>query len=166
MLVIVAIGLGAILLARGGGIGFDQDDASVDIGEGSSEPTTTAAPVETTAAPQTVPPSEVAVVAANGAGISGLAGNTAEFLATQGYTNVVTTDAPSDVSATVVYFAEGFEPNAAAIAALFGLPEAQIQPLPTSVVANNQPADTAVVLAIGPDSQAVIEGATTTTTTG
>ena len=66
ILVVVAVVLGAILLAAGGTVGFDQDDESVDIGEGGSGDgtTETTAPAETTtSAPVTVAPSEVAVVA-------------------------------------------------------------------------------------------------------
>ena len=167
ILVVVAVVLGAILLAAGGTIGFDQDDASVDIGEGGGEGVTdTTAPAETTTSvPTTVAPSEVPVVVANGAGVSGLAGATADFLATQGYTNTSATDAVASVSQTVVYYAEGFQPNAAAIATLFGLPPEQAQPLPAEPVANNQPAGTAVVVAVGADAEAVVSGGAATTTT-
>lgn len=161
ILVVVAVALGAILLAAGGTVGFDPDDTAVDIGDngGDDVTTTTEAPTETTAAPPvTVAPADVAVVAANGAGISGLAGATAEFLATQGYSNTTATDALADVSATVVYFAEGFEGNAAAIAALMALPETQVQPLPAEPVAGDQPAGAAVVVVLGPDAEAVVAG--------
>jgi len=165
ILVIVAVVLGAILLAAGGNVGFDEDDESVDIGEGGSEATETTVPVETTTAPPaTVPPAEVKIVAANGAGIGGLAGETTDFLATQGYSNSSATDAPSNVSATVVYYAEGFQPNAAALAQVFGLPEAQVQPLPAEPVASDQPADSAVVVVVGPDAEAIVTGAGATTT--
>lgn len=166
ILVVVAVVLGAILLAAGGSVGFDQDDASVDIGEGGGGgdgTTETTAPAETTtSAPVTVAPSEVAVVAANGAGISGLAGETATFLATQGYNNTSATDAINDSAQTVVYYVDGFQPNAAAIAATLGIPASQVQPLPAEPVASDQPEGTAVVVLIGPDAQAVVSGSTTT----
>ncbi|MGI9578903.1 MAG: LytR C-terminal domain-containing protein [Microthrixaceae bacterium] len=169
ILVVVAVVLGAILLAAGGTVGFDQDDASVDIGEGGGDGVTeTTAPVEeetTTSAPVTVAPSEVAVVAANGAGISGLAGETATFLATQGYNNTSATDAVTDTAQTVVYYVDGFQPNAAAIAATLGIPASQVQPLPAEPVASEQPDGTAVVVVIGPDAQAVVTGAAATDTT-
>ena len=169
ILVVVAVVLGAILLAAGGTVGFDQDDESVDIGEGGSGDgtTETTAPAETTtSAPVTVAPSEVAVVAANGAGISGLAGQTADFLATQGYTNTAATDAVADTAQTVVYYVDGFQPNAVAIAGALGLPETQVQPLPAEPVAGDQPETTAVVVVIGPDAQAVVSGSTTTSAPG
>ena len=168
ILVIVAVVLGAILLAAGGNVGFDEDDESVDISDDGSEVTaTTAAPVETTAAPAaTVPPADVSVVVANGAGIGGLAGETTDFLATQGYSTTTATDAPSNVSATVVYFAEGFQANAASIAGLFSLPQSQVQPLPAEPVANDQPQDAAIVVVVGPDAEAVVTGTRTEGGTG
>jgi len=174
ILVVVAVVLGAILLAAGGTVGFDQDDESVDIGEGGAGEggagegaTETTAPTETaTSAPVTVAPSQVAVVAANGAGISGLAGQSADFLATQGYTNTAATDALADTAQTVVYYVDGFQPNAVAIAGAFGLPETQVQPLPAEPVAGDQPDTTAVVVLLGPDAEAAVSGAGTTTAPG
>lgn len=168
ILVVVAVALGAILLAAGGTVGFDTDEKGVDIGDKGSEVTETTEPTDVTepteAPPQTVPPAEVAVVAANGAGISGLAGKTTEFLATQGYSNATATDAPADVATTVVYFAEGFQPNAAAIATLFSLPPEQVQPLPAEPVANDQPPEAAIVVVTGPDAEAIVSGTAPTTT--
>lgn len=169
ILVVVAVVLGAILLAAGGTVGFDQDDESVDIGEGGGGEgvTDTTAPTETTtSAPVTVAPSQVAVVAANGAGISGLAGETADFLATQGYTNTAATDALADTAQTVVYYVDGFQPNAVAIAGALGLPETQVQPLPAEPVAGDQPETTAVLVLLGPDAQAAVSGGGTTTVPG
>lgn len=166
---LVAVALGAILLVTGGTVGFDEDDTGVDIGSrnGTTDaPDATDAVPSTTAAPVTVPPAEVKVVASNGAGISGLAGTTTDFLATQGYTNSVATDAPAEVASTAVYFAEGFQPNAAAIATLFGLPPEQVQPLPADPVANDQPADAAVIVALGPDAEAAVAAPPTTAAPG
>jgi hypothetical protein len=167
---VVAVVLGAILLAAGGTVGFDSDSKGVDIGDNGgdgSEVTDTTVPDDgtTEAPPETVPPSEVMVVAANGAGISGLASSTTAFLATQGYSSSTATDASADVAATVVYFAEGFQPNAAALATLFSLPPEQIQPLPAEPVANDQPPEAAVVIVLGPDAESVVSGGGATTTT-
>ncbi|MCP4435963.1 MAG: LytR C-terminal domain-containing protein [Actinomycetia bacterium] len=168
ILVIVAVVLGAILLAAGGTVGFDQDDQSVDIGEGGESSDTTApADDTTTTVPTTVAPADVPVLAANGAGISGLAGDTAAFLAAQGYTNQPTdpTDAIADVSLTVVYYAEGFQPNATAVASLFGLPPEQVQPIPAQPLVDGQPAGVGVIVVVGPDAQGVVSGTGETTTT-
>jgi hypothetical protein len=177
ILVVVAIAVGAILLWKGGSVGFDSDGSSVDIGAG-VETTTTAAPDDTTtttAAPDvTVAPAQVKVVVANGAGVSGLAGATTEFLATQGYSNSVATDAISQVPVTAVYAAEGFEGNATVIAGLFGVDPATVQPLPAEPLAGDQPADAGLVVVVGPDAEATVaaggaagdggDGSETTTT--
>ncbi|MFV0317732.1 MAG: LytR C-terminal domain-containing protein [Microthrixaceae bacterium] len=159
ILVVVAVALGAILLAAGGTVGFDRDDKGVDIGDngGGEVTSTTDAPTDTTEpTPVTVAPADVAVVAANGGGISGLAGTTTEFLARQGYTNTTATNAVTDTALTVVYFAEGFDANANALAALMGLPESQVQALPAQPVATEQPPGTAVVIVLGPDAESVV----------
>lgn len=166
---LVAVALGAILLITGGTVGFDQDDESVDIGanEGETPTETTEAAPETTAPPATVPPAELQVVAANGAGIAGLAGSTTDFLATQGYTNSIATDATSSAEATTVYFAEGFDANAAAIATLLGLAPETAQPLPVGTpLAGEQPAEAAIVIVLGPDAEAAVNAAPTTTAPG
>ncbi len=162
ILIVVAIALGAILLWKGGVVGFDPDGSSVDIGEGPATTETTAPTDETTTtvAPDvTVAPAQVKVVVANGAGISGLAGASADYLATQGYTNSVATDSPSQVPTTKVYAAEGFEGNATVIAGLFKVDPATIEPIPPEPVAGDQPADAGVVLVVGPDAEATVADA-------
>lgn len=171
ILIVVAIALGAILLWKGGLVGFDPDGSSVDIGEGSATTETTVPTDETTttAAPDvTVAPAQVKVVVANGAGVSGLAGASADYLATQGYTNSVATDAPAQVPTTKVYAAEGFEGNATVIAGLFKVDPATIEPIPPEPVAGDQPADAGVILVLGPDAEATVAeaGGDGTDTTG
>ena len=173
ILVVVAVALGAILLAAGGSVGFDSDSKGVDIGDNGgdgSEVTDTTTPTDDTtptsaAPPVTVAPADVMVVAANGAGISGLASSTTAFLATKGYSSSTATDATADATATTVYFAEGFQPNAAALATLFSVPPEQVQPLPAEPVASEQPPEAAVVIVLGPDAEPVVAGGGATTTT-
>ena len=168
ILVLVALALGALLLFKGGVVGFDSDGESVEIGTGSGDgggetdktTTTTVAPT-TTAAPATVK-----VVAANGAGISGLARRATEYLATQGYTNSVATDATASANATTIYFAEGYEANANALAAVLGLPATSVQSLPTgAALAGDQPADAGLIIVLGPDAQAPLDAADSGSTT-
>lgn len=170
---LVALAFGAILLWQGGVVGFDTDGEGVEIGtggggsgggEGDGETTTT-----TEAPPTTVAPSSVKVVAANGAGISGLAGRTTEYLATQGYTTSVATDATaSDVATTTIYYAEGFQPNAEALAAALGLPAEAVQALPPgAALADDQPVDAGLIIVLGADAVAALDatGAGGTATT-
>jgi hypothetical protein len=163
ILVVVGVVLGLILLAKGGGIGFDDDSSDVTIDTEDAAATTTTA--STTTVPTTDrPPQSVKVVVANGSDVSGLAAKTAEFLAQTGYTSTVVTDSESQVSATVVYFAPGFESSAQAIARDLGLPETQVQALPPGAkLAGEQPTDAGVIVQLGPEVAAKV-GVTTATT--
>jgi hypothetical protein len=159
ILVVVGVVLGAILLLRGGGVGFDDDSTGVEI-ESGSEVTTTTVPPETTA-PVAQPPAAVKVVVANGSGVSGLAAKGSQLLARSGYTASSATDALQPATASVVYFAPGFEANAASIAELVGLPADRVQPV-AGQVGKVQPADAGVVVLLAPDAQPAITGSTTT----
>lgn len=169
-LILIAVGvvLGIILLVKGGGVGFDSTSTGVTIPEG-DDVTTTVAPA-TTAAPVGKAPQTVQVVAGNGSTVSGLAGKTGQFLAQSGYTQVVATDSLQPVTATVVYFAPGFEGNAEAIGKLLNLQPGQVQALPAGAsLAKNQPATAGVVVLIGPELATVVgatAGGTATTVAG
>ncbi len=176
ILVAVAVVLGAILLIKGGGVGFDEpaDDLKIDAGgeEAESSTTTTTEPP----APSTsVAPTALKVVALNGAGINGYAGKAQQFLSVAGYTSTTAVTAAAQVPTTTVYFAPGFEADAAAIASLFALPETSVQPMPTpgdslAKTPTEFPADTNVAVVLGPDVQGTVDkgagGATTTTLAG
>jgi hypothetical protein len=176
ILVVVAVVLGAILLIKGGGIGFDQptDELTIDTGtESTAEATTTTTtqPVQSTS----VAPAELKVVALNGAGINGYAATAQQFLSVSGgFTATTAATAANQTPTTFVYYAAGFEADAAAIATLLGLDAAAVQPLPEGTQlardAADVPADTNVVVLLGPDVQNTLEasaaGTTTTTVVG
>ena len=176
ILVAVAVVLGAILLIKGGGVGFDEpsDDLQIDASgdEATASTTTTTEP----AAPSTsVAPTALKVVALNGAGFNGYAGKAQQFLSVAGYTSTTAITAAAQVPTTTVYYAPGFEADAAAIASLFGLPETSVQAMPTppnslAKDAAEFPADTNVAVVLGPDVQGTVDkgagGATTTTIAG
>lgn len=168
MLIAVAVVLGAILLLKGGMVGFDSDSSGVDIGSGSDRAAAPSSTAPTTAAPPSaVAPAQVKVVAANGTTINGFAGKAAEYMATQGYTQVTKTQATAPATATTVYWAAGFEGNARAIATALGLPASQVQQLaPGQQVAQTQDATTGVAVVLGPDVQGKLTGAATTTVAG
>jgi hypothetical protein len=185
ILVAVAVVLGVILLIKGGGVGFDtaETDLTIESGEEQTtidEVTTT---TEAEASPTSVAPAALKVVALNGAGINGYAGAAQQFLSVAGYTDTSAATAATQTATTIVYYAPGFDADAAAIASLFGLELSAVQPLPegTSLArdAAEFPADTNVAVWLGPDVQNTVEGAgggttttiagataTTTTTTG
>jgi LytR cell envelope-related transcriptional attenuator len=61
------------------------------------------------------------VLVANGSGLPGVAGKTTTFLASKGITTLKAVDAnTSDVPETVVYFTEGYQAQAQAVAQQLG----------------------------------------------
>ena len=172
ILVAVAVVLGVILLVKGGGVGFEgsDDDLTIDAdSSGEETPVEDAAATTTEAAPVTsVAPAALTIVALNGAGINGYAGASQQFLSVAGYTSTTAATAAAQTAETIIYYAPGFEVDAATVAALFGLDLTAVQPLPEGTqLAQNPaelPAGTNVVVWLGPDVQNVVEGAGTTTT--
>ena len=165
ILVAVAVVLGVILLIKGGGVGFDPDNAELEIGtDGGETPaavestTTTAAPPETS-----VPPAQLKIVALNAAGIDGYAGQAQQFLSVAGYTSVTPITAAAPAETTTVYFAPGFEVDAMMVASLFQLQPNQVQPLPADASLARDPAefpaDTNLAVVLGPDVTATVQGA-------
>lgn len=171
ILVVVAVVLGAVLLMKGGGVGFDKSDTSLSIesdsGSSTEKPTTTT----TEPAPSTsVAPAALKVVVLNGAGIDGYAGNAQQLLSVAGgYTGATAATAATQVQTTTVYYAPGYEADAAAVAQILGLDPAAVQPLPEGAqLARNPadlPADANVVAVLGPDVQNVVQSSAATTTT-
>lgn len=172
ILVAVAVVLGAILLIKGGGIGFDQADQELTIDSGGDAPAAETTTTTTVAAPSTsVAPAELTIVALNGAGINGYAGSAQQFLSVAGYTSTTAATAATQATTTTVYYAPGFEADALAVAELFGLDATAVQPIPQGTQlardAADVPADTDIVVLLGPDvqNQLTSSGASSSTTT-
>ncbi len=158
LLIAVAVIVGVLLLRNG----FD------DTGGASSAPTTSGGGAVTsvstdttavdgstgsTAAPTTPtsvrPPNQVKVFVANAAGVQGAAGRAADTLKAAGYV-AVAGNSPTRVDTTTIYYTEGFQGEANAVAAALGAPPTSVQPMPTPPpVADIQGAQVLVVL--GPD---------------
>ena len=111
----------------------------------------------------TTPPSKVPVVVANGSNVTGAAGSISTQLQAAGWQVLPAENATSNVTASVVYYVAGFQPSAAAIAKLLGVPTSGIQPL-TSAAPVGAVGAADVVVVVGPDVASKI-GTTTTTTT-
>ncbi len=95
------------------------------------------------------PPNQVKVFVANAAGVQGAAGRAADTLKAAGYV-AVAGNSPTRVDTTTVYYTEGFQAEAQAVAATLGVPATSVQPMPTPPpVADIQGAQVLVVL--GPD---------------
>jgi hypothetical protein len=133
-LVVVAVLIGLVLLrngldtseaitTNGGSPGSDSSD-STDGGDGGDDGT------DGTTTSSTVPlraPAEVPTVVLNDSGVTGAAGKYSTALTALGYalTDVdgANADTAGDAAATVIYFVEGFEGEAAAVAVAIGAPE-------------------------------------------
>lgn len=161
----VAVVLGFVLLSSG----LDDDD-SVQAGSNRTTTTTTTATGETTDPTGTdatdpegttgttsavpLPPNEVRVLVANGSGVSGAAGTMNEQLKSRGYVGLDPKNASGNVPSTVVYFAEGFQREAAAVATAIGAdPAAAVQPMPNPPPLEDPATlqEAHVLIVLGPD---------------
>jgi hypothetical protein len=182
----VGVGVGAAALFGGdssdadGSISMGASETSVP-SETTTAPTTTTPPTTTTAPPTTTttttttapttttttiaptttapvqPPLEqVQIVVANGSGIGGIAGNTAQQLRAIGYPNVEIADGGVLSPVTVIYVAGGLEPTAARVAAdLRVIDPAAVEPIvaPLAEALPILPAfpDVAIIVFLGQD---------------
>ncbi len=125
-------------------------------GGGSTSTTATGAPgAPTTTAPgattvATTPPSQVAVLVANGSTVSGEATRIAAQLHAAGWNTLAPVNTATNVSSSAVYYASGFQPSAASIASALGIPATRVLPLSASVPVSSV-AGADVVVVIGPD---------------
>jgi len=154
VLVVVAVVIGLVLLrdddsgttqvavgTDGAGEVDDTADPGDDTGDDATSTTTT------TAAPR--PPSEVKVLVANGSGTDGAAGGATDALEALGYVTGTPANAER-VPATVIYFTDGYQPEAEALAEAIGAAAATVTPMPAvAPVDDLQLANILVV--IGPD---------------
>lgn len=180
-MLVVAVLVGFLLLLNAGG--DDGGDDAVTTGD---EPTTeqptddTAVDgdVTTTTAESVVTttteaeaslraPGEVRVLVLNGGGPAGTAAATTEAIGGAGYDMGEATNATVQLETTAVYFAEGYEADAVAVAEVLGKPGDVVAPMPDPLPGPGS--ETAnVVVVLGGDTPPVGSetGDTTTTTTG
>ena len=157
-LIAVAVVIGFVLLSSG------LDDDGVDVAAGDRDTTTTTAADDgtgttagggTTATTSAVPkpPNEVRVLVANGSGVQGAAGTLNEQLKAKGYIGLDPKNAAKTVPATIVYFAEGFQREAAAVAQAIGADPTTVQALPNPPPIEDpaQFQDANVLIVLGPD---------------
>jgi hypothetical protein len=136
LLIAVAVVLGLVLLSKG-----FEDGNIIDLGTGSSsgnsngspsgdDTTTTAAGVTTTTTlPPPRPPNEVKVLVLNGAaGKTGVAARATSQLQAVNY-NVLSPDNAPDAAVSTVYFTEGYQSDAQAIAGALGI-TTPVAPMP------------------------------------
>lgn len=162
ILVVAAVVVGLLLLWKGGGGAATPGEETAGKPDGKPAATTTV--TEAPTQPTAVPPAELKILAANGSSVKGLAAKTKEQLAAAGYPAVTAADATQQVTTTIVYFAEGFEADAKAVAASLGLAPARVTAMPQSppVAALG---DNKIVVVLGPDAPAANPATTAAPTT-
>ncbi len=118
----------------------------------------------TTAAPSERAPSEVSVIVLNGSGQTGAAATNSTTIGDAGYTMLSPGNAPANIDATTVYFAQDYEAEAILVAGLLGKGADAVQPLADASLGGAE-GDADVVVVLGADTPPV-SGGTTTTTAG
>ncbi|HWJ62455.1 MAG TPA: LytR C-terminal domain-containing protein, partial [Acidimicrobiales bacterium] len=132
--------------------------------------TTTAATEDTTttAATSDHSPSEVSVLVLNGSSQAGVAASTSTTIGESGYTMLSPSNAPANVDTTAVYYAEGYEADAIAVAQILGKGTDAVKPL-TEASLGGAEGDADVVVVLGADTPPASGGdsssGTTTSTT-
>jgi hypothetical protein len=173
-LVVIAVLIGLFLLREGLDTSEAVTSSSSDKGSDSSESSDSSDSTDegegtTTTTIATRAPADVPTIVLNDSGIAGAAGGYSDALAAAGYnmTNPdgANADAEGDATATVIYFAPGFEAEAAAVGAVIGVP-ATVVPVELPTTPPGPIAGASVVVVLGTDLANVpppTGGATTTT---
>lgn len=180
---VVALVVGLLLLLNAGGSGdatgvttvanpsttVDTSGTGTDVSTTSAVDSVTTAPTSptTTAAPSPDrEPGEVTVVVLNADGPAGSAGAATETIGASGYQTGDPRNANGDVTldTTAVYYAEGFQAEASAVALVLGKAPEAVQPLPDPVPGPGAE-ESNVVVVLGQDTAPAAGVDDTTTTT-
>lgn len=169
IVLVVAVALGAVLLSQSERVIGSPEEGSA---APDTRPTRTTEVTGLTATSVTTgptngqaprPPAEVNVIVLNGSGQSGVATSNANAAASAGFTSLEAQNAlPSET--TTVYYAPGFEADAAAVKLALRLAAAPVQPAPAEPIVP-EAAEADVVVLLGTDYEAS-GGAGTATTEG
>lgn len=131
-LIVAAVVLGLVLLnatEKSPVLEATADDGDTEV----TTPTTDAERTTTTVAARAHDPAEVTILVANGSGVKGAAGRIAESLKASNYVLKESTNTQTPAEASIVYFAEGYQADARAVASLL-TPPPGIQPMPTEAL--------------------------------
>jgi hypothetical protein len=169
-LLLVAVVLGVILLNK-----TDDTPTTTVTQTRSTETTrrsggTTTSTIPTTTTIAAHDPAAVKVLPVNGTATSGVGSRAKDVLLGARYNTLAPTDAKNKpVTATVIYFAPGFQGDAAAIARLLAIPQPVIQPMPADRAAIvkdvNNVAAAHVIVVVGSDIAGTLPKSTTSSTT-
>jgi hypothetical protein len=134
LLIVVAVALGVVLLrATDSPEPFEATSSgrTETTDRGTTPATDEEADTTTTTAEAAVArdPSEVTILVANGSGMRGAAGRVADTLKGSNYVTAPSVNAKEPAEASTVFYAPGYEADAAAIAGLL-TPAPGVQPMP------------------------------------
>lgn len=168
-LVVVAVLLGLVLLRNGLDTSevvtsSDGSDSSSDGSDDGGSDDASDSGEETTTTLAARPPAEVMVVVLNGTSVSGAAGKYSTAIGTAGYQMLEPADAATKIPATQVFFAPGFEMEAAAVALAAGAP-ATVTPVAMPTPPPGEVGTANVVVVIGADIASLTPTTVATTTT-
>jgi hypothetical protein len=137
--------------------GDDGAETGSETGEADTDATVTTDPSNAGSVPSATtlpaprPANEVKVTVANAARVDGAAGRATEQLRALGYTTLEAANAEEAADTSTLFYAEGYEAEALAMASEIGLDPANIAPMPDPIPVSEPPADANIVLLLGRD---------------
>lgn len=170
---VAAVVIGLLLLWKAGDSGTSaqvplstKTTTTVDTSnlDGKNTTTTPGTASTTTTSADGKQPADVSVLVLNASGPAGSAAETSQTIGAAGYKMGAPANANAGVTLTetAVYYADGFQAEATAVALLLGRTDAVVQPMPTPVPGPG--ADSAnVVVVLGKNTDPTASGSTTTT---
>lgn len=176
---VAAVVIGFLLLVNTGSSGGDEIISSgeggdtgptttVDTSDVGGDDSTTTQPDDTTTTTEGGeegrPPGEVAVLVLNGSGQSGVAASTSTVVGEAGYNMLDPGNAAGRSETTMVYFAEGYEPEATAVAERLGKSGDAVAAMPEEAPGPGTE-EANVVVVLGTDTPPAGGGGEATTTT-
>jgi len=172
--VAVVVGL-LLLLKAGGGTGTEQVAANdgptttVDTSGLGVDESTTTTPDDTTTSSSTPTDTvhnaaDVTVLVLNGGGPAGVAKTTSETIGEKGYDMQAPANASANVKSTVVYYADGYQSDAEAVASLLGKTADAVEAMPSTPPGPGADGSDVVVV-LGPDTPPASSSSSSGTTT-
>lgn len=166
--IVVAVVVGFLLLLNaGGGAGASSDGGetatppvdTTDLGDTSttSQPDDLVTTTSTSESDDARDPGEVTVAVLNGGGPTGAAGAASDVIAGAGWNKGTVDNATNDIESTLVYFTEGYQPEANAVASLLGKSSDAVEAMPEEPLGPIAETDNVVVV-LGADTPPVGEG--------
>ncbi len=170
IVIVVAVAVGILLLWNANDGGGGGQEASSSSGGTSATTTSTLidetdleATTTTTAAETGREPSEVEVIVLNGSGQTGAAGEASTTLGDAGY-QMATPGNAAPATTTTIYYAEGYQPEAIAVASKLGKGTDSVAPLSDASLGGAE-GSANVVVVLGADTPPVDSGSGTGSST-